>query len=668
MKPLVFGCALLCALVESRITFAQANRIHVGSNVQVSQAHTGYSLGEVLVSADPTDANHLLGCGVVYAESENRRWTVVYLSEDGGKTWQMTLDTKRFEDSSDQACALGRNGLALHVAIGLRINPETKESEVVLGVYRSTNGGKTWTEQESIPMKFQLIDRESLAIDNTQSKFSNRVYITGQSSIRGLGSSANTAFAVWQSRDGGVTFERPLKRATAANHYLLEPGNSVILSDGTLVSLIGILKNYENGSGIVARNTSEESNAVLESVTTTEGGDSLSEATKVDDFFMVWDHKDSRMLAMGMPTIAVDPGNGPFRDRLYATWGDERDGRSAIRLAYSSDKGKTWSKSIVIDDVAGLADNEKGPHNFLPTVAVNEVGVVAVTWYDRRDNPDGLGWYVRIRVSLDGGDTWLPSVRVSEKPNTFSSPQGPFTIASTQRYGTGASTGGLELETEDGTAEHGDKEEKTENPIHVGIAFQPRQFYAGDYAGLAADASGTFHAWWIDDRTGLAQIWSAPIVVDGKAIRNGDVLLSELTDISADVDLKIVSSNYERASKTVTLGMRLRNSSKRSIQGPVKLRLLNISSTIGSPSAANADNQLPQPGAVWDFSSLLKDNTLRPNEASAVKQLIFRLDNPRDFFNGHDLHSHLLDFDIRVLARREEPQVNPVADKEGNAN
>ncbi len=206
------------------------------------------------------------------------------------------------------------------------------------------------------------------------------------------------------------------------------------------------------------------------------------------------------------------------------------------------------------------------------------------------------------------------------------------------------------------------------NPTHLSVNFQRRQFNAGDYAGLAADASGAFHALWIDNRTGLAQIWTAPIVVDGKAVRNGDANLSDLADVSFDVDIEIVSTNYDRASNTVTLGVRLKNSSNRPIRGPVKLRLVNISSRIGDPSVGNADNRLTQPGAVWDFSSLLRDNTLKPEETSATKQLIFRVDNPRDFFDGENLHTDLLNFDIRVLAGGVEPEVKPMTQKPGSTN
>jgi hypothetical protein len=39
--------------------------------------------------------------------------------------------------------------------------------------------------------------------------------------------------------------------------------------------------------------------------------------------------------------------------------------------------------------------------------------------------------------------------------------------------------------------------------------------FSGDTAGLVADADGVFHALWIDNRTGVHQVWTATIAVRG---------------------------------------------------------------------------------------------------------------------------------------------------------
>ncbi len=38
----------------------------------------------------------------------------------------------------------------------------------------------------------------------------------------------------------------------------------------------------------------------------------------------------------------------------------------------------------------------------------------------------------------------------------------------------------------------------------------------GDTAGLAASPDGRFHALWIDNRTGIQQVWTAPITVQSR--------------------------------------------------------------------------------------------------------------------------------------------------------
>src|SRR5260370_619761 len=118
-----------------------------------------------------------------------------------------------------------------------------------------------------------------------------------------------------------------------------------------------------------------------------------------------------------MPSMAVDNSSGPFHDRIYATWTDEASGRARTMLSYSSDRGRTWSKPFAFDDSLKRRDPARGPDDFKPTVAVNTGGVVGVTGYDRRDNPDNIGYCVRFSASLDGGETFSPSVKVSDGCN-----------------------------------------------------------------------------------------------------------------------------------------------------------------------------------------------------------------------------------------------------------
>jgi hypothetical protein len=122
---------------------------------------------------------------------------------------------------------------------------------------------------------------------------------------------------------------------------------------------------------------------------------------------------------------------------------------------------------VILSEQPDDGDNAYGA--YMPALAVNKEGIVAVTWYDRRGLPTkpgstppfhAAGCNVRLRVSLDGGQSWQPSVRVNEQ------------------------------------------------------AIQSTIWDLRDTAGLAADAAGTFHPVWIDDRTGTRQVWTAVVRVE----------------------------------------------------------------------------------------------------------------------------------------------------------
>src|SRR5262249_49350722 len=90
-------------------------------------------------------------------------------------------------------------------------------------------------------------------------------------------------------------------------------------------------------------------------------------------------------------------------------------------FAFSKDKGKSWSPSTILSEQPAKAD--EGYSADMPSLAVNKDGIVAVTWYDRRRLPPAplprapfysQGCNVRIRLSLDGGETWEPSKQVNE--------------------------------------------------------------------------------------------------------------------------------------------------------------------------------------------------------------------------------------------------------------
>jgi hypothetical protein len=84
---------------------------------------------------------------------------------------------------------------------------------------------------------------------------------------------------------------------------------------------------------------------------------------------------------------AVDPTNGD----LYLVWQDNRFGNGAvdqIAFSMSTDGGKTWSHPIEINKTPRVPSNRLREAAFVPTIAVNSDGVLAVTYYDFRNDDD----------------------------------------------------------------------------------------------------------------------------------------------------------------------------------------------------------------------------------------------------------------------------------------
>jgi len=620
----IFFSATLSLIVVGFTSFSSTmpvfgqQRILVGQNVQVSKAHADREHVEVLLASDSNNPLRLLGCAIVrWREKTVRNKVIAYASFDGGKNWEPVLDASPDPSMTDPACTYGPDNTAYFVAQGrvkAFVNTGSSVAEKFFGfLYRSRDSGKTWLP----PINIEDMEAQFMITDNTKGKYHGRLYIHGAAGIRGIDSVYVPGLTIYHSTDGGATLASPVKLGSNGANLVLNPGPSVVLSDGTLVLSFNELRDRK-----AYRNVYQppEPNAWFKIVTSEDGGESFSKAVAISDWYL-----RSMSTTNTVPALAVDRSNGVFRDRLYAAWPDVRSGRSEILFSYSADKGKTWSKPIAVNDDWPRLEPERGPDNFMPTLAVNRDGVVGVMWYDRRDNPDNLGWWTRFTASLDGGETFLPSVRVSEAP--FSQDISRELLLHTFQS----------------------RSSVLESQIFTGRA----QFMGGDYAGLAADSNGIFHPFWVDNRTGVAQVWTTTVTVNGTAIWNGSAELSELEDITDKVMIEFTNPRYDRAKSTILADISLSNTSKAIIAGPIKVRVLSLASEFGKPEILNADNQGSHGGAVWDLTALLNDQTLKPGEASKERRIEFRLSNVRSLRPLHltDASTNFITFRTKVLGK-----------------
>jgi hypothetical protein len=345
-----------------------------------------------------------------------------------------------------------------------------------------------------------------------------------------------------------------------------------------------------------------------------------------------------------IPDLAVDPGSALFKDRLYVVWSDFRSGRLEVMLSYSSDKGKTWSREQIINDDRAAPDPLlNGPDNVTPVVAVNKDGVVAVAWYDRRAFEDNISWNIRMRASLDGGETWTPSVKITDKASIFGGPAETWLA----QPGGGGGGGGRGRGGGADTARSGGAVVSLSGRLgYANFTFAP-----GHNGAFVADAAGAFHPAWIDYRNGMAQLWTSTIWVKGPVAVNGGGDLATMSNLSSRVSLETISTSYDRQTNRLTFRTVLKNLSKTdTVRGPLKARVLVLTSENAKTiEIANSDNELRGTGAVWNFTPQLKGGMLLPDSVSAPKDLVFQLGGLSRFREGTELRLGFVTMDAKIL-------------------
>ena len=121
--------------------------------------------------------------------------------------------------------------------------------------------------------------------------------------------------------------------------------------------------------------------------------------------------------------ILFDPAVDPNSGTLYLVWQDNRfNGVDQVAFSQSTDGGRHWSKPIKISKTPSRS-NILRTQAFVPTVAVNSEGVIAVTYYDfRRDDSTGEltdQWIIFCDPALDRCDkanNWKRERRLTEEP------------------------------------------------------------------------------------------------------------------------------------------------------------------------------------------------------------------------------------------------------------
>jgi len=380
---------------------------------------------EPFVAVNPTDPANIIG---VYQQD---RWNdggahglVAARSLDGGTSWALNFAnfskcasaTSPFNRSTDPWVSFDSAGRAYQISLGidsLALNLSGVE------VATSIDKGASWsapvrliTDNNSINFN----DKESITADWRPVVGAGKAYATwirgdlpGWDNISPIGAAFSYAYRglpmFSMTEDGGATWSTPVSM-TNSNIYV--QGNQiVVLPDGTLVDVAAVLF---RGSGVQPTSTQYFWTAMISK----NGGKTWGAPIKIaplgtalltnPDIPNPTTFDETVRAGDYLPDVAVDKNTGA----IYMVFANNIGGGiNHVMLTKSTDGGKQWSTPV------DVTPNTGANHSFNGTVEVTDDGVVAVMFYDFRNNtvgtlPDAtpLVTDVWLTHSHDGGASW----------------------------------------------------------------------------------------------------------------------------------------------------------------------------------------------------------------------------------------------------------------------
>ena len=370
---------------------------------------------EPYVAVNPRHPENLVA---VYHEdrfpNDGANGVLAATSFDGGHSWQVPALSAQpkfsrcaggdrtnggdFEKASDPWVAFGADGTAYFAAVSWNAS-NAEEAQLVA---TSADGGRTWGVPVTVirkPDRDRNLSDASRPVVSTDPHRAHTAYLVWARQRSAPATAVRGSVMFSRTTDSGRSWSAPQAIYATPVGMQTSANQIVLLPDG---ELLNVFNELAAGGGAV--HPRHDRVALMRS---TDGGSTWSRpwTLATSEIVAVADPRLGTKVRTGdsFTGIAVDPRPGSHR--LYAVWSDARftQGRTQqVVLASSSDGGRTWSKPMAVAPAAGT-------QQFVPNVAVNDRGEVAVGWYafatDRSSAP-GLLTHYWLSWSADQGRTW----------------------------------------------------------------------------------------------------------------------------------------------------------------------------------------------------------------------------------------------------------------------
>jgi len=367
---------------------------------------------EPTVAANPNNPMSIVAASHAYGLPNGFAQFGVYRSTNGGNTFTSSLLPlpAGFDFTSDPVIDADLHNRYLLAGIAVKqVNPE--EASII--VYRSVDDGQTFSNAVIVS---DLVgngifdDKEFLAFDKTPtSPFEGNAYI---SYTRFTNNENNSQILLQRSTDGGITWNPAVPITPVLAGLPFVQGSNVQVGP--------------NGEVYVAWVQGDFNNALFQIRRSVDGGVTFGPTVTVSPIVRVPFFLTPKVpqWAFRIPTfafLAVDTsgcfGSANFA-RVYAVWQDFRTSNAHILMSFSDDGGVTWSTPSRVDN------SPENTQNFFPFVTVSACsGTCSVIYYTNRVSSPLLDVFAA--VSIDGGTTFTNSriTDVSSNPNgTFGNP------------------------------------------------------------------------------------------------------------------------------------------------------------------------------------------------------------------------------------------------------